>query len=197
MENVYQAPQSEIVPDEPTGGKQSFYLVSQKKFWILFLVTMGGYQLYWFYKHWKIYQERTGAKLWPVARAFFSIFFVHRLFENFQSAARMQGRGKGLGPELSGLATFYIIVTIGDRLASRFLVNEDSQLWVDLLYWIPLPLIGFFLSKAQRVANLASGDELGEGNRKLSAANWFWIAVGVLYWGYIVYTYLVYYGVVA
>ena len=29
-----------------------FYVVSPKKFWVLFIATMGAYEPYWFYKNW-------------------------------------------------------------------------------------------------------------------------------------------------
>lgn len=34
-----------------------FYVVSKRKFTILFLSTIGLYYLYWFYKNWDRYQD--------------------------------------------------------------------------------------------------------------------------------------------
>ena len=194
MDNIYQAPQSEVVDEVSDREEQSFYVVSQRKFWILYLTTLGIYDFYWFYKHWKIYRLRTGESLWPVLRAFFSIFFVHSLFRLFRSAHEAEKRGVGAG--LSGMATLYVIVTIGDRVATQFLDTGETAWWVDVIYWIPIFIIGFSLSKAQGVANFVSGDEMGDKNGKLTLANWFWILAGLCGWGYIVHSYLAFYGVV-
>jgi len=51
--NPYAAPSSEVaVAEKPL--RQRFYVVAPIKFFILFIVTLGLYQLYWHYKNWSL-----------------------------------------------------------------------------------------------------------------------------------------------
>lgn len=49
-----------------------FYVVSTRKFAILFLATLGLYWIYWFYKNWDRYKDKwpyaseVGSTIWPV-----------------------------------------------------------------------------------------------------------------------------------
>ena len=55
-----------------------FYVVSARKFWLLFLLTGGIYCVAWFYKNWAHFKRATkDDDIWPGPRAVFHIFFVH------------------------------------------------------------------------------------------------------------------------
>ena len=43
-------------------------------------------------------------------------------------------------------------------------------------------IVAWLLTRAQRVANLASGDPGGKGNGQLGAANIVWILLGLVMW---------------
>lgn len=78
--NLYEAPQSTLSDVESLEDKE-FYVVSIKKFTILFMATFGFYSIYWFYRNWKMSKAKYRDDIWPVARGIFSIFFVHSLFD--------------------------------------------------------------------------------------------------------------------
>ena len=82
-DNPYEAPKSRLETSVEKGDKQ-FYVVSVKKFTILFFFTIGMYVLYWFYGNWKRYKAYSGKNIWPVPRAIFAIFFTHSLFSEVQ-----------------------------------------------------------------------------------------------------------------
>lgn len=118
--------------------------------------------------------------MWPVMRAWFSIFFTHSLFGKFESEARMVGT-QNVG-SLSGIATLTVIFSFGDNVLGKLSGKGIGSPVTDILQLVLLPFIGLLLWKAQAVANLASGDEGGSANSKLTGANWFWIVVGVIIW---------------
>ncbi|MGJ8725526.1 MAG: hypothetical protein ACSHYB_13285 [Roseibacillus sp.] len=192
-DSIYQAPQADLLESPQGEIVEHCYLVSRKKFWILFLATMGTYQLYWFYRHWQIYRTNTSENLWPVARSLFSIFFVHKLFETFESRARLSGDSR-VG--LSVIATFFVLVSIADRVATRLIDEVEFNWLLQIGYWMPLPIIGWFLWKAQSVANLSSGEGFGESNGTLTFANWTWIAIGLVLWASTIHDYLLFFEVV-
>ena len=190
MDDVYKAPES--VLSEPVGDSDgNFYVVSKRKFWILYLCTFGFYELYWFYKHWAIYKQRTHSNLWPIARSFFAIFFTHALFNKFERRV-----GAARGTSLRPIATLFVVFSIVDRIQARIIQSIEVPWFVDVLSFSLIPVICFLLSKGQEVANLASGDEFEKTNDRLTPLNWIWILLGLSYWIYIVHSYLVYYGVV-
>lgn len=57
-----------------------FYPVAPLKFFILSLVTMGFYQVYWFYRNWSYVKRVDGEKLFPFWRAFFSCFWFYPFY---------------------------------------------------------------------------------------------------------------------
>jgi len=176
--NVYQAPDSEVLTKET--DQSEFYIVSPRKFLILFFSTLGLYSIYWFYKHWALYKVSNNEDMWPVMRALFSIFFTHSLFELFDVRVREKDPEYKWFP--SGLATGYVILSIIETVTERMSAKEIGTPIVDIIGFIAFPIIGIILHKAQVVANIGCGDPQGESNDNLTPANFVWIAIGALLW---------------
>ncbi len=61
---------------------------------LLFLscITMGLYQIYWFYKNWAAVKKATGIKgMYPFWRAFFTVLFCWSLFKRIRYDVRAYG----------------------------------------------------------------------------------------------------------
>lgn len=72
--NPYAAPSSAVeITTAPLNHR--FYVASPTKFLIMYLGTMGIYEIYWVYKHWAQFKAATKGDQWPVMRALFPIFF--------------------------------------------------------------------------------------------------------------------------
>jgi len=71
-ESVVTAPGS---PAQPP-----YFAVGIVKLAVLSVVSLGFYELYWFYQQWKHECDRTGDRLNPVARAVFAPLFAYSLF---------------------------------------------------------------------------------------------------------------------
>ena len=176
--NIYQAPESDLVTSDLE--ESQFYVVSNKKFLILFISTLGMYSIYWYYKNWKSYMENSNENIMPFWRAVFSIFFTHSLFRKLNEKALKNDQNHQFSN--AALATFYVILTLGsqvtDQLASKGIGLPVTQ----FLSLLTLPFLVIIFYKAQVTANIASADPQGESNNSLTGANYLWIVIGLLMW---------------
>ncbi len=179
MHNVYQAPDAEVV-SEQSREDDFFYVVSAKKFWLLLMITCGFYNVYWFYRHWALYKKRTAENMWPVMRGLFAIFFTHHLYAQFGSRSRMAGSAEA--KSLTGAATFVVVLSIISNILGRMTVKGIGSPFTDFIELALVPIIGVFLWKGQKVANLVCGDPTGSTNSRLTGANWVWVFLGVIFW---------------
>lgn len=163
-----------------------FYIVSLRKFTILFLTTFGWYQLYWFYKNWDCFKDRhpyaseRGTTIWPVPRALFSIFFTHALFRKIKENAPDDARVAAWRPSAHAtlLVVLIVVSNVAAKVADRFV--EDFWLTVFALVMV-LPLM-LVTRAAQAMANIACGDTQGASNATLTTANYVWMVLGCLFW---------------
>ena len=175
--SITNSPESEL---EQAAQEIAFYLVSPRKFLLLFLGTFGFYLLYWFYKNWRLYQQSTGEDMWPVMRAIFSIFFIHSLFAHFNFKHNIQ-TGKEVA-NLCVLATIFVVVVIFDNTVNRYLLEDMVTPFRHVLEILPVLIMGWCLYKAQLVANAACDDINGSQNNTLTLANYGWLLLGGIFW---------------
>lgn len=179
--NLYAAPASQVVDTQgPAGRSDEFYIVSVRKFCLLFIGTFSLYQLYWFYAHWARYRRAHQLSLWPVPRAIFALFYAHNLAARIDDSLRGSGRRFAWAPATA--ATVYVVAQLISNLADRIpwpAAAEPIATIATLLMIVPT---GWALLKFQRAANTACGDPDGGSNRRLTAANYVWLVLGVLVW---------------
>jgi len=174
--DIYRAPAAELL--EESALEPEFYVVAPRKFLLLYIGTLGLYEFYWFYRHWRLYRERHGLGLWPVARAIFSILFVYQLF---RLIAR-RGSEAGAGEWSPGLYAFAYILLY---LVGNFSQFADTGLVGMIMLVLSIAsifLLAGLVYRVQLVANQVCGDLRGESNRRLTAANLAWLFIGLLLW---------------
>lgn len=95
-----------------------YFPVSPLKLLVLSTCTLGIYELYWFYKNWRLLQERERSDIMPVGRAIFAHFFCYSLFKRVELTAEVQRVQKTIaaGP----LAAGWIILTLLARLPDPY-----------------------------------------------------------------------------
>lgn len=79
-------------------------------------------------------------------------------------------------------ATVYVIAQIGGNVLDRLASREIGSPYTDLAAIALVVPAGLALLRMQHAANRASGDPHGDGNRRLTAANYAWIVLGALLW---------------
>lgn len=190
-ENPYQPPESDlnIIPEHT---RQNFYVVSIKKFTVLYFITLGLYEIYWFYKNWKEYKNYSGQAIWPVPRAIFSIFFTHRLFSNIQLS--MTSNKKIFDWYPGALATVYVVLSIISSILDRLSRQDIGSPISDILSILIIPFVFLPLFKAQKAINYSQGDPEGLANNSFTTANFIWIVIGSLYWLLVLYGFIAIFG---
>lgn len=187
--NIYQAPEAEIVVSQ-TESKE-FYVVAPSKFLLLFILTVGFYGLYWFYKNFDQYRKFNNESLWPIPRALFSIFFAHSLTNKINDRLEQQKSNLFWSPGL--YATLYVVFLIVDRVSARMAMRGVGEPWSDIVSLMTIFVIAAVLLPVQKAANEACGDPKGESNKSLTPANYAWLIVGSIYWLFIAFGTYVYY----
>jgi hypothetical protein len=175
--NPYAAPIAKL---ESQLESAQFYLVSSKKFWLLFMLTFGGYSIVWMYLHWDTIRKHTGEVLWPAPRSVFQVFFFHALFQRFQQAASM--RAGRPASSLAGIATVLVVVSITSSVLNRLSQSDRVPEFIALLPIFLLPIQAWLFHFAQRVANYAAGDDEGKRNSTFSGINVLWMFLGGIWW---------------
>lgn len=162
-----------------TSGME-FYVVSPKKFLILFLGTFGMYTVYWFFKHWSLYKKSVNEDMWPIMRGIFSLFFTHSLFSLFEM--KYENKTGEAPKSINYLATLYVVFAIGCQICSKFSENGYGNPITFYLSLLILPVSCWALYQAQSLANFSGDDVNGESNNKLTGLNYFWLALGAAFW---------------
>jgi hypothetical protein len=152
-----------------------FFSVSPFKFGVMATCTLGLYELYWFYKNWKLVKVREGSKIVPLVRGIFSLIFCFKLISKIRDRGALSHLKLTFGPESSKLkydcpVWLLCLPWIGTSL----MLHSSRPIWVISMFaWI-------YLLPAVRLANainkLASSDS--DENSSFSAWNWLAIVVG-------------------
>ena len=181
--DIYQTPKSDLQLDQDRIA--GFYVVSLRKFIILYTATLGLYGVYWFYKHWSLYKsaDKTSVyrtRIWPIPRTIFSIFFAHSLFGLIYRQALEIDQSRHWRPNV--YATIYVIFDIVWSLSEALRSFELSATTIIVIDLISMVAIGWTLSAAQIYANIACADVAGKSNSHITFANYIWILSGMLMW---------------
>ena len=80
-----------VGPPPMPAGQPIFFPVSSLKLVVMCIVTFGIYEVYWFYKNWKLIKQRTASDIMPFWRAFFAVLFCYSCFKRIEEAATSRG----------------------------------------------------------------------------------------------------------
>jgi hypothetical protein len=178
--NPYKPPEANLTLEDTVEANDSmFYVVSPKKFLLLFIGTLGIYQLYWFYENWSKYKAHKKLSLWPIPRALFSIFFAHSLFRIINEKLVLKNNEKGWNHSFS--ATLFVLFTLVSN-ADKLFEEAFGELISYTIVIIMIPLTAWILYEVQIRINQVCGSIDGEENSKITGANIFWLALGGILW---------------
>ncbi|QDH68723.1 hypothetical protein [Marilutibacter alkalisoli] len=178
--NVYAPPVADVADPVSDVRSDEFYVVGRTKFFLLYFLTLGLYQLYWFYSHWASFRRSRGISLWPVPRAIFAIFFTHSLTEKIDD--RLKKAGSRLAWSRGVLATLLVVLMIASNILDRLSwkeIGSPATDYLSLLVMIPISLV---MWRIQEAANHACSDPTGASNQRITWANIVWLVLGGLFW---------------
>jgi hypothetical protein len=155
---------------------------------VLSCITMGLYQIYWFYKNWAAVKKATGIKgMYPFWRAFFTVLFCWSLFKRIRHDAGAYGYKH---QRLAYIAAFIFISSRVGLSILGILANISSlpplQLLIFLLWLlIFLPLETMALLIMQRAIKFHNEHAIPDypKKRRLTKGEVVWIILGCLWWG--------------
>jgi hypothetical protein len=140
-----------------------FFAVSLLKLTVLSLVTIGIYELYWFYRHWMRIRERGEPNIMPFWRAFFAVIYCYPCFARIKLAG-VRSR-IGAAPPFGLLAICYILAKLSWKLSGPFLL-------ISLLAVV-------FLLPIQSYVNRINAADSPEHDPNSRFSRWNWVAVVV------------------
>ena len=97
-----------------------FFPVSRFKLFVMSLVTLGLYQIFWFYKNWQLFKAQTRRDISPFWRAFFSGIFFYPLLAEIKFWAKSYCVYANFSPFI--LTIIWIGLSLCTRLPKPYLL---------------------------------------------------------------------------
>lgn len=97
--------------ENPETPSYPLFAVTTTKLVVMYLLTVGFYGLYWFYKNWKAVKTNDDPEVMPFWRTFFLIFYIKPTFDKVQSEATRRGHDfttYSIPSTVVVIATFYV-----------------------------------------------------------------------------------------
>ncbi|MEX0998369.1 MAG: zinc-ribbon domain-containing protein [Thermodesulfobacteriota bacterium] len=118
-----------------------YYAISPKRLILFSVLTLGIYELYWFYKNWQAVKESERQKMYPFWRAVFAVFFCYSLFKKVLESAKKQAYQSSYSP--GWLAAVYIsLLLLGSGLGNIDSYDlEFNFIWLIVVISTFIPLL--------------------------------------------------------
>lgn len=136
-------------PVEARGGASiEYFAISPKRLALFSVLTLGIYEIYWFYKNWQAIKNAEGQKISPFWRAIFAVFFCYGLFKKVLESAKSHAYQNSYSP--GWLATAYILLLVIGNGLSRV---ESYDMGFNLI-WLIIAIATFIpLLSVQKAIN--------------------------------------------
>jgi hypothetical protein len=96
-----------------------FLYISESRFIVMSILTLGIFEIYWNYKNWSYIKKRDNLDIQPVWRAIFGIFYIHSLLSFIEQDNEMN-KIKKSDFSASSLATGWVIMILIGNVLGRF-----------------------------------------------------------------------------
>jgi hypothetical protein len=160
--NPYAPPTAEVNDVAPIQvGQTPFFAVSVFKLTLMSLCTLSLYQVYWFYRNWKLIAEREQIDIIPAARAIFAVFYCYQCFERIRDFDGRLPQKSRLAA--APLAAGWILATIMCKLSDP--------------YWLISLASVLFLLPAQMQANQINATMAPDHVPNSKFTLWNWVAL--------------------
>ncbi|MBI2444501.1 MAG: zinc-ribbon domain-containing protein [Candidatus Magasanikbacteria bacterium] len=173
-----------------------YFSISLLRLAVLSVLTLGIYDVYWFYKNWDAIKKQEGKKISPLARAIFAVFYCHDLFKRVALSAKNHGYVKKIS--YSFWATTYIILIIAgtamgqvarDNPDFKSLASDYPSLVIYFSVFQFIIILSSFipLLPIQKVINF-NNDSIAQihQRKKFSIGEAILIVLGIVFFGSII-----------
>ncbi|MGU9818361.1 hypothetical protein ACU684_23535 [Pseudomonas sp. LF135] len=177
-ENVFATPTANL--QTAAQITPEFYVIAERKLFILSVLSLGLYMYFWSFKHWSNYKKATQADIWPWARGLLCIFFVHKLYRRADHQIRITGRSYIF--DFEQWATMLVVITVAAHIVDRLSDHIESTAAVAVWLFISIPLRAYLMQKGQAMLNFAAGDADGSSNARFNVWNYLVMVPGAALW---------------
>lgn len=177
-ENVFATPTANL--QTAAQVTPEFYVIAERKLFILSVLSLGLYMYFWSFKHWSNYKKATQADIWPWARGLLCIFFVHKLYRRADHQIRITGRSYIF--DFEQWATMLVVITVAAHIVDRLSDHIESTAAVAVWLFISIPLRAYLMQKGQAMLNFAAGDADGSSNARFNVWNYLIMVPGAALW---------------
>ncbi|WP_242170133.1 MULTISPECIES: hypothetical protein [unclassified Pseudomonas] len=177
-ENVFATPTANL--QTAAQVTPEFYVIAERKLFILSVLSLGLYMYFWSFKHWSNYKKATQADIWPWARGLLCIFFVHKLYRRADHQIRITGRSYIF--DFEQWATMLVVITVAGHIVDRLSDHIESTAAVAVWLFISIPLRAYLMQKGQAMLNFAAGDADGSSNARFNVWNYLIMVPGAALW---------------
>lgn len=159
------------VTTKPSKKQTVYFYKDPKNAALLSFFTLGLYNTYWFYKHWRSIKDSTGVNTHPVLSAIFSVFTVYSLLTRIINSAKKHKHKARLN---AYLLTFLFIAP---SIALTIMILSSPIERVPVIIWqvamvIDLLLTCYIIYSIQKAANYNNEIVLGKKISKPATSSW-------------------------
>lgn len=162
-----------------TADQKQFFVVSLRKVAVVSFFTFGWYWLYCFYRSWVLQRKYAGARVLPILRALFAVFFIYALLKRVDNKLRQSGCMYRWSP--FALTVGLIVTAVLPFYVTHGIVNPNLPV-VIFLQVLLAAMNTWCVVSMQKAINSSEGDVSGKVNSNFTVANWLWMACGLLVW---------------
>jgi hypothetical protein len=156
MSAIDLTPQSSLEAQAPDLlAEPRFFAVSEAKLLCMSICTVGLYEVYWFYRNWKLVRRREKSDIVPAMRSLFGLFFCYSLLKRVSDESVATG-GSAMPAGL--LASGWIVLSLLWSLPDPF--------------WLVTYGAVFFLLPAQATINAINARAAPDHDRNDRFSGW-------------------------
>jgi len=170
-----------------------YFTVSTYKLSVMYIMTLGLYAVYWFYKNWKLQQPHVEKNIWPVWRGVFSIFFAHSLLERVRITAESKSIATNYSHSL--MATVFVSLVVLGNIVGMFDQNEEFGIFSIISFTLSMVAL-YPLRVVQQTVNQINNDPHGVFNDDMTIINNVFIVIGAVIWFFVVVAALASFGII-
>lgn len=149
------------VASKPAKKEVIYFQKDPKKVALLSFLTLGIYNVYWFYKHWRAVKVSTGINTHPIFSTIFSIFTIYFLFKRITNSAKKHGYNTKFNACL-----FTFIFLIPSLIFASMIwfcpITREFVIIEQLLLATTIMSTYFVINNIQRAANFSNEKVLGK-----------------------------------
>ncbi|MGS0498476.1 DUF3857 domain-containing transglutaminase family protein [Pseudoalteromonas mariniglutinosa] len=120
----------------PTFSDAQFYPVTNAKFILYSILTLGLFINYWSYRNWRAIKIQQNSHIMPIARGIFALFFFYSLFLELLAHSQEHHKKNKVMPNALALIIWLLLMVL--TATTRFSAYATIGLCIIPFIWLPM-----------------------------------------------------------